>query len=275
MTDRLSVSLPERTNLYINNINSKNKNQIEVLIRDGLISCKNDEDFYISVISFNTLYSFYQVIDGYNNKFNIVHNGVRTSYSIPFGNISVNTIIDYFTSINTDVTISYDKIKNKFSFLKKNQNHTVVLEIVNCHSLLGFRKTESSFTLSYSTPLVSSIPINVMSITQLFIHLDAGYDLSINDNNFDNHNLADNTIKSNNIICSIPVNQCYNGIITYNNQDSTTSFNFKCNKQEIIQSLRLSIRDEYDKVVPIEDCYIIIQLTKKLNNNPIIVMLKQ
>ena len=99
--------------------------------------------------------------------------------------------------------------------------------------------------------------------------------LSINDNNFDNHNLADNTIKSNNIICSIPVNQCYNGIITYNNQDSTTSFNFKCNKQEIIQSLRLSIRDEYDKVVPIEDCYIIIQLTKKLNNNPIIVMLKQ
>ena len=41
----LVVSLPERTNLYINNINSQNKNQIEVLIRDGLISCRNDEDF--------------------------------------------------------------------------------------------------------------------------------------------------------------------------------------------------------------------------------------
>ena len=54
MNSALSISYPERTNLYINNINSKNKNQIEVLIKDGLISCKNEEDFYISVISFNT-----------------------------------------------------------------------------------------------------------------------------------------------------------------------------------------------------------------------------
>ena len=78
MTEALVVSLPERTNLYINNINSQNKNQIEVLIRDGLISCRNDEDFYISIISFNTLYSFYQVIDGFNNRFNVVHQGIRT-----------------------------------------------------------------------------------------------------------------------------------------------------------------------------------------------------
>ena len=71
MNTALSVSYPERTNLYINNINSKNKNQIELLIKDGLITCKSEEDFYISVISFNTLYSFYQVIDGYNNSHEI------------------------------------------------------------------------------------------------------------------------------------------------------------------------------------------------------------
>ena len=273
--NRLSVSLPERTNLYINNINSKNKNQIEVLIRDGLIGCRNDEDFYISVISFNTLYSFYQVIDGYNNNFNIVHNGIRTSYTIPFGNISVNTILEYFTTTHSDITITYDKLKNKFSFLKKNQNHTVILELVNCHSLLGFRTTESSLTLHHITATTSSIPVNVMSITNLFIHLDAGYDLSINDNNFDNHNLTDNTIKGNNIVCAIPVRECYNGIISYNNQDATTSFNFKCNKQEIIQNLRLSIKDQYDRDVPIGDCYIIVQLTKNLNTNPIITILNQ
>ena len=197
--NRLSVSLPERTNLYINNINSKNKNQIEVLIRDGLIGCRSDEDFYISVISFNTLYSFYQVIDGYNNNFNIVHNGVRTSYTIPYGNISVNTILDYFITTHSDIMITYDKLKNKFNFLKKNQNHTVILELVNCHSLLGFRNNESSLTLHHTIATTSSIPINVMSITNLSIHLDSGYDLSINDNNFDNHNSTDNTIKGNNI----------------------------------------------------------------------------
>ena len=277
MNTALSISYPERTNLYINNINSKNKNQIEVLIKDGLIACKNEEDFYISVISFNTLYSFYQVIDKYNNQFNVIHNGISTSYSIPYGNINVNTIVNYFNSIKneTDIVIVYDSIKNIFTFSKQNKNHTVVLEIVNCHSLLGFRKSENSFTLPSTGSISSSIPINVMSITNIFIHLDAGFDLSINDNNFDNHNLDDTTIKSNNIVCAIPVRECYNGIISYNNNDATTSFNFKCNKQEIIQNLRLSIKDQYDKDIPIGDCYVILQLTKKLNNNPLYIILNE
>lgn len=276
MNTALSVSYPERTNLYINNINSKNKNQIELLIKDGLITCKSEEDFYISVISFNTLYSFYQVIDGYNNNFSVVHQGIRTFYSIPDGNININTIINYFNSIKnqTDILITYNSVKNIFTFAKQNQNHSVVLEIMNCHSLLGFRVTESSITIPDSS-ITSSIPVNVMSITNLFVHLDSGYDLSINDNNFDNHNLSDTTIKSNNIVCSIPVRECYNGIISYNNNDATTSFNFKCNKQETIQNLRLSIRDQYDRIVPIGDFYIILQLTKKLNINPMYMILSE
>jgi len=277
MNTALSVSYPERTNLYINNINSKNKNQIELLIKDGLVTCKSDEDFYISVISFNTLYSFYQVIDGYNNQFYVVHQGIRTLYSIPYGNININTIIDYFNAIKneTDIIIMYNSVKNIFTFSKQNQNHSVVLEIVNCHSLLGFRSFESSITIPTGSSVSSSIPINVMSITNLFIHLDSGYDLSINDNNFDNHNLSDTTIKSNNIVCAIPVRECYNGIISYNNNDATTSFNFKCNKQEIIQNLRLSIRDQYDRIVPMGDFYIILQLTKKLNINPMFIILSE
>ena len=277
MNTALSVSYPERTNLYINNINSKNKNQIELLIKDGLVTCKSHEDFYISVISFNTLYSFYQVIDGYNNQFYVVHQGIRTLYSIPYGNININTIIDYFNAIKseTDIIIMYNSVKNIFTFSKQNQNHSVDLEIVNCHSLLGFRSFESSITIPTGSSVSSSIPINVMSITNLFIHLDSGYDLSINDNNFDNHNLSDTTIKSNNIVCAIPVRECYNGIISYNNNDATTSFNFKCNKQEIIQNLRLSIRDQYDRIVPMGDFYIILQLTKKLNINPMFIILSE
>ena len=274
----LSVSFPERTNIYLNNIYSDNKNQIELLIKDGLITCKTNEDYYISVISFNTLYSFYQVIDGYNNNFAVIHNGVETIYNIPFGNININTIIDYFNSIknDTDIIITYDKNKNKFTFQKQNQNHLVSLKLINCHSLLGFRNNESLITiLSHDIPVSSSIPINVMSITNLFIHLDPGFDLSINENNFDNHSLTDTTIKSNNIIFSIPVKECYNGVISYNNPDATTSFQFKANKQEIVQNLRLSIKDHLDRPVPIGDCHIILQLTKKLNKNPTLILLDE
>jgi len=273
-----SISYPERTNLYLNNIYSDNKNQIELLIKDGLITCKTNEDYYIAVISFNTLYSFYQVIDGYNNNFAVIHNGIETIYSIPFGNININTIIDYFNSIknDTDIIITYDKTKNKFSFQKQNQNHVVQLKLINCQSLLGFRPSEYIITLPDNhLSITSSIPINVMSITNLFIHLDAGYDLSVGENNFDNHNLTDKTVKTNNIICAIPVRECYNGIISYNNPDATTSFRFKANKQEVVQNLRLSIRDQFDRLVPIGDCYIILQLTKQLNTNPFLAILNE
>jgi len=273
MNSALTISLPERTNIYLNNINSDNKNQIELLIRDGLITCRNEEDYYISVISFNTLYSFYQVIDNYNNVFRVIRNGIISNYKIPFGNINVNTIVDYFNSIKneTGIIIGYDKIKNKFNFSKILEQDNVILEMVNCQSLMGFRSNQSVVNL----PTSSSIPINVMSITNLFIHLDAGFDLSINENNFDNHGMTDKTIKTNNIICAIPVRECYNGIISYTNPDATTSFKFKCNKQEVIQNLRLSIRDQYDKLVPMGDCYIILQLSKQLNTNPIITLLTE
>jgi hypothetical protein len=219
------------------------------------------------------LYSFYQVIDDYNNVFRVIRNGIISSYKIPYGNININTIIDYFNSIKieTGIVISYDKIKNKFHFSKVVEEDDIRLEMVNCQSLMGFRSNQSVVPL----PVSSSIPINVMSITNLFIHLDAGFDLSINENNFDNHQMTDKTIKTNNIICAIPVRECYNGIISYTNPDATTSFKFKCNKQEVIQNLRLSIRDQYDKLVPIGDCYIILQLSKQLNTNPIITLLTE
>ena len=114
--------------------------------------------------------------------------------------------------------------------------------------MLGFRPNESLIPLpDHHLKISSSIPINVMSITNLFIHLDAGFDLSINENNYDNHGSTDKTIKSNNIVCATPVRECYNGIISYNNPDATTSFKFKCNKQELVQNLRLSIMDQFDK----------------------------
>ncbi len=35
----------------------------------------------------------------------------------------------------------------KFTFQKQNQNHSVILKLINCHSLLGFRFNEYTITL--------------------------------------------------------------------------------------------------------------------------------
>lgn len=265
------VSLPEKTNIYINNIKSQDKHTVEIYIPDGIISVKPNEELYISVISFNTFYTFYQVINNYNNNFNVYHQGTKYSFSLPYGNISVDDIVTYFNSIKStaEINITYDKKTNKFIYTKQNQNHTIILEPINCHALLGFKTTETQITIPSNSSLTSTIPINVMSITNLFIHLDAGYDLSINDNNLDNFKNNGNLVKPNNIVCAIPIKNCYNSIISYENYDGGTSFNFKANKQEIVQSLSLTIKDHYDNPIPdFPDFNMIIQLTKKLKVNP-------
>lgn len=265
------VSLPEKTNIYVNNIKSQDKHTLEIYIPDGIISVKPNEELYISVISFNTFYTFYQVINGYNNNFNVYHQGTKYSFSLPYGNISVDDIVTYFNSIKStaEINITYDKKTNKFIYTKQNQNHTIILEPINCHALLGFKTTETQITIPSNSSLTSTIPINVMSITNLFIHLDAGFDLSINDNNLDNFKNNGNLVKPNNIVCAIPIKNCYNSIISYENYDGGTSFNFKANKQEIVQSLSLTIKDNYDNPIPdFPDFNMIIQLTKKLKVNP-------
>ena len=83
----LRLSYPERTNLYLTNLNNKSK--IDILIPDGVLKCEDYEDFYINVIQFNTFHNFYHVIQDYNNNFNIIiDNDTIINCSIPEGNIT-------------------------------------------------------------------------------------------------------------------------------------------------------------------------------------------
>ncbi len=59
----------------------------------------------------------------------------------------------------------------------------------------------------------SSKPINVMCITNIFLHLESGYDLNANDDNLDNH--KGEIAQSNSILLSLPVDQNYNNMIVY------------------------------------------------------------
>ena len=53
----LKLSYPEKTNLYLTNLNNKSK--IEVLIPDGVLKCdESNEDFYMNVIQLIHFISF-------------------------------------------------------------------------------------------------------------------------------------------------------------------------------------------------------------------------
>jgi hypothetical protein len=259
----LKLSYPEKTNLYLTNLNNKSK--IDVLIPDGVLKCESYEDFYINVIQFNTFHNFYNVIEGYNNKFNIIiDNSTNITCSIPDGNINAFTIREYINNhsiLKNHIFIVYDKLKNIFEF-QKISSSSLQLQIINAHILLGFSKTENIIEI----PCKSSKPINVMSITNIFLHLEAGYDLNINDGNLDNH--KGDRAQSNSILLSLPINQMYNNMIVYNNEDGGNSFMFKCNRQESITSLSVSIRDQFGVEIPnFPDSHLILQFSKKLRED--------
>jgi len=217
------------------------------------------------VIQFNTFHNFYHVIQDYNNNFNIIiDNDTIINCSIPEGNINAYTIREYINNhdvLKNHIYIVYDKLKNIFEFQKISDN-SLQLEIINAHTLLGFSKTESIINL----PCTSSKPVNVMAITNVFLHLEPGYDLNINDGNLDNH--KGEIVQSNSIILSLPVNQMYNNMVVYNNEDGGNSFMFKCNRQETISSLCVSIRDQYYQLIPnFPDCHLILQFSKKLKDD--------
>ena len=93
----LNFQIQKKTNLNITNLN--NKSTIDVLIPDGVLKCESYEDFYINVIQFNTFHNFYNVIEGYNNKFNIIiDNSTNIICSIPDGNINAFTIREYINN---------------------------------------------------------------------------------------------------------------------------------------------------------------------------------
>jgi len=257
----LRPSYPEKTNLYLTNLNNKSK--IEVLIPDGVLKCEEIyEDFFVNVIQFNTFNSFYHVIEGYNNNFNIIiDNSENIICSIPEGNINAYTIRDYFNNhqiLKTHIKVVYDNLKNMFEFQKISTNN-LQLQIINAHRLLGFAKTENLLNL----PCKSTKSINVMAITNVFLHIEAGYDLNINDGNLDNH--KGDVAQSNSILLSLPVNQMYNNMIVYDNADGGNSFYYRCNRQETITSLCLTIRDQYGQLIPnFPDSHIILQFSKRL-----------
>jgi hypothetical protein len=54
-------------------------------------------------------------------------------------------------------------------------------------------------------------------------------------------------------------------MVVYNNEDGGNSFFYRCNRQESITSLCLSIRDQHGELIPnFPDSHIILQFSKRL-----------
>ena len=277
-------SLPARINLYLNSVNRTlgEASSFEMTMASTLLTADTNEIFFLNVVQFNTFNNFYQVQSGYNTDFQIIlkptsGNNQIIIGTIPYGNLSVYDILNYLSILlNGLITITYDKLKNKFIFTRVIDNSTlfngiyisnIYLNIINCESLLGYSRTSRNINIEfiYNIPKYSEQPINVISITNFFVHVSG--DLYLNDENYDNHNSSE--IDNNNIIFSMAVDKPFNTCLSYNNADAGNSFYFRLdNCKTNINHFKLEIRDQFNQIIPqFPDYNMILQFTKKTREN--------
>lgn len=279
-------SLPARINLYLNSVNrtiGDKPSSFEMVMVNTLLTADTNEIFFLNVIQFNTFNNFYQVQKGYNTDFEIlIYNHDNEFHDsiigeIPYGNLSVYDILNYLqTLLNGLINITYDKLKNKFIFTRIINTSTLYngiyisnmyLNIINCDTLLGYQRISRNKPIEfiYNVATYSDQPINVISITNFFVHVSG--DLYLNDENYDNHNSSE--IDNNNIIFSMAVDKPFNTCLSYNNIDGGNSFYYRLdNSKANINRFKLEIKDQFNQIIPnFPEYNMILQFTKKTREN--------
>ena len=279
-------SLPARINLYLNSVNrtiGDKPSSFEMVMANTLLTADTNEIFFLNVIQFNTFNNFYQVQKGYNTDFEIlIYNHDNEFHDsiigeIPYGNLSVYDILNYLqTLLNGLINITYDKLKNKFIFTRIINTSTLYngiyisnmyLNIINCDTLLGYQciSRNKPIEFIYNVATYSDQPINVISITNFFVHVSG--DLYLNDENYDNHNSSE--IDNNNIIFSMAVDKPFNTCLSYNNIDGGNSFYYRLdNSKANINRFKLEIKDQFNQIIPnFPEYNMILQFTKKTREN--------
>jgi hypothetical protein len=278
-------SLPARINLYLNSANrtlGDSASSFEMTMASTLVTADTAEIFFLNVIQFNTFNNFYQVQTGYNTDFLIIlvptsGDNQTITGTIPYGNLSVHDILNYLSVLLTGlVNVTYDKLKNKFLFTRVINSSTlyngiyianIYLNIINCELLLGYPRNSRNKNIEfiYNVPKYSEQPVNVISITNFFVHVSG--DLYLNDENYDNHNSPE--VDNNNIIFSMAVDKPFNTCLSYNNIDAGNSFYFRLdNCKTNINHFKLEIKDQFNQLIPqFPDYNMILQFTKKTREN--------
>ena len=198
-----------------------------------LIEAPLQHTIYLSVQHLVIPYSFYN-IDSNNNFLNYIVGETTYNIYIETGNYNPFQLINVLQNIMQGFTITYDSIKNKFTFTNSYYEFTF-LNSSTCLRLLGFENT----ILSVNKTLTSINSINLQSHHCVCVQ----------------SNLLTGSINSankyeSNIICSVPVDKPPFSMITYVNHN-----NLKYNLfNNVISTMRLKLTDQNNNLIDLNGC---------------------
>jgi len=216
---------------YFNGISDCEYNLPLIEIPDGF-------HIYLSVVSCLIPYSFYN-INTSNNVLQYSFDGINLiTLTIPIGNYNVNSLLSILKSnISPTFTISYDSVKNKFTFTHP-INNFMFMSSSTCLQILGFNNNIT--ILSTSLTLTSVNCVNVYSIRTVQVN-----------SNLITYNI--NKVQKNNfcILCSVPITCTPFSLIEYINRT-----NFKTNLfLNRISNIKIKLTDDNGNLIDLNGCH--------------------
>jgi hypothetical protein len=200
-------------NFYLNNV-------IEIPVQHTI---------YLSVINASIPFSFYN-IDSTNNVLNYIINSVSYSLVITPGNYNAIQLASFFNSnLSVGFTCTYNAIINKYTFTHTTYDFSF-LSTSTCLQMLGF----STLLYSLSKTLTSSFCVNLQTKQCLCLV-----------SNLDTGNISFCSMKSPNVLCSIPICTQPNSNIVYVNQYSFRSNLFS----NVLNYIKLKLVDQDMKAI--------------------------
>ena len=147
--------MTDKINLYINSSYRKKDEtttNLKCIVPSGLIKSYGKDYLTLSITSFYCFNTFYQM-DETNNEFSLLVRDTSNNlyklllYSLDncVGNPNVYNILEELNLLlNGYISVTYDKIKNLFLFVRTKaqdtNNYKLYLKIKTCGTFLGFPK---------------------------------------------------------------------------------------------------------------------------------------
>ena len=263
-----------KINIYVNSTyknKSETNNSFLVGLPDNSIVVNDDEICELSVINFSCYNSFYSCNNN-SNYFQLVFRNIlgRITNTFDFYLITglpnlLNIMTDLNNQLSQYLTITYDKVKNKFIFTRTYPStnpdyYYLYIKCVNSGTFLGF---ENGVENLITTATLSTIPCNINSITALYINLDGLL--------FQNNNISNNDydgFKISNIIFTHTIDVSKNQLITYDNKDGNNNFTFLLNNMYNIKYFKLRCYDQNLNIIDdMPNYYMTLQFNIKKKDN--------
>ena len=202
-----------------------------------LIEIPDGFHIYLSVVSCLIPYSFYN-INNRNNVLQYSFDGINiNALSIPIGNYNVNSLLSVLKSNLVAFTITYDNIKNKFTFTHPTNNF-MFMSSSTCLQILGFNNNETISSFIFSLTSVNCVNVYTIRTVQVNSNL-----ITYNINKVQKNNFC--------ILCSVPITCTPFSLIEYINRT-----NFKTNLfLNRISNIKIKLTDDNGNLIDLNGCH--------------------